>query len=260
MLHGFDCWPVLQVALDHGYSQPALDMAKILRQEMEGLYYLVEAGTPTNMYAGIGNFIPALRKVVGKETQIVVDTKAMDVGKFVVDLVQETGADIVGIAGAAPTETVEAALDAAEKYCMAVEIDSISTLEMSNKDASGPINRFEWIVDRLVRYNKDGGNGILEFHIPIDRQKGKGGRDFSLVEKVYKSSGIPIAAAGGLNAETIPQVIGYGAKILVVGGAITRAPSPREAVREIRDIIYKEKTKMHFAIRNEEAVLDLSGK
>ncbi len=237
MLNVFNGGPFLQVALDYGYLQPSLDMMEILKQEMKGYDYLVEAGTPTNMYVGVEKLIPALKRVSGNGTPIVVDTKAMDVGKFVVDLVHKTGAEIIGIAGAAPLETIEGALEAAKNYHMPIEIDSISTLEISNSHPNLPINRFDWIVDRLVRYNKDGGNGILEFHIPIDGQKKE--RDFSIVGIVHeKRPELLIAAAGGLNAETIPEVIGYGANILVVGGAITRAPNPREAVREIRDIVY----------------------
>jgi 3-hexulose-6-phosphate synthase/6-phospho-3-hexuloisomerase len=52
----------------------------------------------------------------------------------------------------------------------------------------------------------------------------------ALVEAVN----IPVAVAGGLNSETIPEVLKAGAKIIIVGGAIIKAPKPKEAAEAIK--------------------------
>ena len=44
---------------------------------------------------------------------------------------------------------------------------------------------------------------------------------------------VPLAAAGGIRADTAHKVVQAGVKIVIVGGAITRAADPRRATELI---------------------------
>jgi len=50
---------------------------------------------------------------------------------------------------------------------------------------------------------------------------------------VAEAVDLPLAAAGGLNSETAPLAVAAGASIVIVGGAITKAPDAAEATRTI---------------------------
>lgn len=223
--------PVLQVALDFENLSDAIKTAKLLKKELHGLDYYCEAGTPLIKNEGLKNVIPSLRKIVGEKTKIVADLKTSDVGALEVEMAKKAGADIVVISGASETQTIEKALKKASELTVYVMIDCISV-----KDMPG---RLDWIINKISDYNKIFGSyAILEYHIPIDSQSGT--RDFSEVETICKESNIPVAVAGGLDEKTIPEVIKYGAKICVVGGAITRPKNktPEKALKEIRKAVY----------------------
>ncbi|MCX8170274.1 MAG: orotidine 5'-phosphate decarboxylase [Candidatus Methanomethyliaceae archaeon] len=53
----------------------------------------------------------------------------------------------------------------------------------------------------------------------------------SLIEGLVKSVKIPVAVAGGIKIEVVPLLIKAGARILIVGGAITKSPKPEEATK-----------------------------
>jgi ribulose-phosphate 3-epimerase len=52
-----------------------------------------------------------------------------------------------------------------------------------------------------------------------------------------KGLSVEIAVDGGVNAKTAPQVVAAGADILIMGSAIFRADDPKDAIREIRQIL-----------------------
>jgi 3-keto-L-gulonate-6-phosphate decarboxylase len=168
---------------------------------------------------------------VGSKTKISADLKVMDTGAFEVELAHKAGADMVAVAGTTENETIDAVFDKAKSFNMTAIVDSLGVENISG--------RLEMLEDKISSYIKQGGNAYLEFHIPIDIQTKT--RDFTQVKKIYDRSHIPVAVAGGLDERTIPEVIGYGASVCIVGGAITRPKSgtPEEVVRSIKKIIYK---------------------
>jgi len=46
-----------------------------------------------------------------------------------------------------------------------------------------------------------------------------------------------VAVAGGINKETVPLAINSGAKVIIVGSAITKARDPRAATLEIKRVM-----------------------
>ncbi len=225
--------PILQVALDFERLSDAEKIAEVLKHELSGVEYICEAGTPLIKNEGLKTVIPGLRSIVGTKTRIAADLKTMDAGAFEVELAKKSGADIISVAGVAEEETINSVLVRSKDLGLEVMVDSISTGEISG--------RLERICGLIKRHNSSGGKAILEYHIPMDVQAKT--NDFSKVKQMRDKFGIPIAAAGGLDENTIPKVIGYGASVCVVGGAITRPKqrTSREAVRKIRGAIYGSK-------------------
>jgi 3-hexulose-6-phosphate synthase/6-phospho-3-hexuloisomerase len=218
--------PILQVALDYSKLIDAAVKAYTIHDELNDVEYILEAGTPLIKYNGLVNVIPMLKDIVGDDTCVLADLKTMDTGAFEVQLACNTGADLVAIAGAAEEETIEAALIKAEELHTPVMIDSIGVRNIKH--------RLDWIIDRIKDYE---GNAILEYHIPVDKKDNK---DFSIIKEIYESSGIPLAAAGGLDENTVVEVLEYGAKICVIGRAITQPinRTPEEAIRKIKEAVY----------------------
>jgi 3-hexulose-6-phosphate synthase/6-phospho-3-hexuloisomerase len=63
---------------------------------------------------------------------------------------------------------------------------------------------------------------------------------FEKLKAVVTAVPIPVAAAGGLNSESVVNALKAGASIFVVGGAITKAEDPKQAARTIRQAIQKK--------------------
>ncbi len=69
-------------------------------------------------------------------------------------------------------------------------------------------------------------------HTAIDVQM-TGGDPLETVRAVAAAVEVPVAVAGGINSETAPEAVKAGADIVVVGGAINKAPDAEEATRVI---------------------------
>jgi len=91
-------------------------------------------------------------------------------------------------------------------------------------------------VARAIRA-QELGVGIIGVHCPIDVQM-QGGNPFATLTAVAEAVTIPVAVAGGVNSETAAQAISSGASIVIVGGAITKAPDATEATRQILHAIH----------------------
>ena len=52
---------------------------------------------------------------------------------------------------------------------------------------------------------------------------------------------IPVAVAGGMKVDTAPLAVKSGAKIVVVGGAITHAADPKASTKNIKGAITQKR-------------------
>lgn len=204
--------PILQVALDLMHLKRAIQIAK---EAVEGGVEWIEAGTPLIKSEGM-EVVRQLRKTFPGH-EIVADMKTMDVGAAEVEIATRAGATIVCIMGVSDDETIKDAVRAGRKYGSRIMIDLMS---VEDGPARGRQVE-EWGVDLICH------------HVGIDEQMlAVTGMDElkALVEAVN----IPVAVAGGLNSETIPEVLKAGAEIIIVGGAIIKAPRPKEAAEAIK--------------------------
>ncbi len=211
--------PLLQVALDILNADRALAIAY---DAVKGGADWLEAGTPLIKSEGM-DIIRQLREQFPDKT-IVADMKTMDTGALETEMAAKAGADIISILAAADDATIRDAITSARKYGAKLMIDLLSTPDM---------------VQRAKEVEKLGAE-YLCIHIGIDEQM-HGKKPLSILKELIRHTTLPVAVAGGLNSETVPEVVTAGAQIIIVGGAITKAKNVTEATRTIKKTMLEKK-------------------
>ena len=218
---------MIQVALDVMNKHRALQIA---REAVEGGGDWLEAGTPLIKSEGMDTVRELKRMFPGRK--IVADLKVLDVGGFETEIAARAGAGVVTVMGVADDPTIEEAVRTGRKYGVEIMVDLLG------------------VEDRVGRAREVEAMGVdyLCLHVPIDRQM-LGVSPFGEISEVAGSVTIPIAAAGGLNPENAHLAVRAGASIVIVGGAITKAPDVAAATREIRRAIDDDEAKVTGAFR-----------
>jgi 3-hexulose-6-phosphate synthase/6-phospho-3-hexuloisomerase len=203
--------PTLQVALDFVNLSQALRCA---HEAYEGGARWLEAGTPLIKAEGL----EAVRRLRAEfpDCVIVADMKVMDAGRVEVETAAQAGADIVVVMGAASDATIVECLEAAQRYDALIMVDLL--------EVADPVRR--------ALQAQELGAALIGVHCPIDVQM-RGGAPFDVLRQVAQAVKVPVAVAGGINSETAPQAVEAGARIVIVGGAIIKAPDAAEATRRI---------------------------
>ena len=203
--------PILQVALDFIDLDRAL---KLAREAVEGGADWIEAGTPLIKSEGL-NAIRALRAEFPNHP-LVADLKTMDAGRAEVEIAAKAGADVVFVLGAADDKTIAECVETGRHQGCKIGVDLIRV--------SDPIRRVEEVVALGVDY--------VIVHAGIDQQM-QGKQPFDVLRRLAETATVPLAVAGGLNSETVVDAINAGARILIVGGAITKSADAVGATRQI---------------------------
>jgi 3-hexulose-6-phosphate synthase/6-phospho-3-hexuloisomerase len=211
--------PILQVALDVVDLHRALQIAD---EAVKGGADWLEVGTPLIKSEGM-NAIRALKKKFPEHT-IVADMKTLDVGAFEVEMASKAGASVICVMGMADDPTITESVNSAKKYGSKVMVD---LLNVPNKPA-----RARQVQEFGVEY--------VCTHISIDAQM-VNKSPLNDVKNISKAVKIPIGVAGGLNSETVPEAVKAGANIIIVGGAINKAPKVEAATKLIKKSIHTKK-------------------
>jgi len=207
--------PILQVALDFENLHRALQVAK---EAVEGGADWIEVGTPLIKSEGM-NAIREIKKAFPNKV-IVADMKTADVGGFETELAAKSGAQIVTILGISDNPTITEAVKAGKKYGAEIMIDLLR------------VNNVEERAKELEKL------GVKYFCVHVGIGYAMIGKNpLDELEKVVKATNLPVAVAGGLNKETIPEVIKRGASIIIVGGAIIKAPNVTEETKAIKNVM-----------------------
>ncbi len=203
--------PVLQVALDLVHAERALTIAA---EAIRGGADWVEAGTPLIKSEGM-EVIRSLKAAFPSAT-IVADMKTIDVGGMEVEIAAKSGAGVVVILGLSSDPTITEAILSARQYGAKVMVDLFNVIDKPAR------------AKRLEEMGVD----YICVHVGVDEQM-IGGTPLSELSSVAEAVGIPVAAAGGINSETVSEVIKAGASIVIVGGAITKARDAAEATSNL---------------------------
>jgi 3-hexulose-6-phosphate synthase/6-phospho-3-hexuloisomerase len=203
---------ILQVALDLLDLKRALQIAQ---ESVDGGADWIEAGTPLIKSEGI-QAVRSLRDHFPQVT-IVADMKVADTGAIEVEMAAKAGADIVCILADADDAVVADAVRAARLYGIRLMADLINAADPPARPAQ---------LESM-------GIDIICAHVGIDQQMtGKDSLDLlsTLAGKVH----IPVAVAGGIDAEGAAEAVVRGAGIVIVGGWIIRSADVTASARKIR--------------------------
>jgi len=210
---------ILQVALDLLNEHRAIEIAK---DSVKGGADWIEAGTPLIKSEGM-EIVRKLKATFPKKT-IVADMKTMDTGAFETEMAAKAGADVVCVLAASDDSTIIDALKSGRKYGSKIMVDLIGV-----KDKVARAKQLEKI-----------GIDYLCIHIGIDEQM-IGKKPIEILKSIVKNTNTPVAVAGGLNSETVADVVKVGASIVIVGGAVTKAKNVTLATKQIKKAIDEKK-------------------
>jgi 3-hexulose-6-phosphate synthase/6-phospho-3-hexuloisomerase len=204
--------PVLQVALDLVHGDRALQIA---REAVEGGVDWIEVGTPLIKSEGM-EIVREIKRAFPDKT-VVADMKTIDVGGAEVEIAAKSGADVVVILGLSSDPTITEAVLSARQYGAKVMVDLFNVGDKTKRAKE---------VERL-------GADYICVHVGVEEQM-VGGSPLSEVKGLSKAVGIPVAAAGGINSETAPDILAAGVSIVIVGGAIIKAKDVAGAARKVK--------------------------
>jgi 3-hexulose-6-phosphate synthase/6-phospho-3-hexuloisomerase len=207
--------PVLQLALDFVDLHRALGAA---REGAAGGVDWLEVGTPLLKAEGLD----AVRKLREEfpQLKLVCDTKTMDAGRTEMECAAKAGADYATVLGAASDATVRESIEAGRNYGIGVAVDLVNVAD--------PVAR--------ARQAEEWGAALVGVHCPIDQQM-EGADPFDTLRAVAEAVSIPVSVAGGIKSETAARAVASGASVVVVGGAITKAPDAAEAAAQLKRVM-----------------------
>ena len=212
---------ILQIALDLMNADRAISIAKSSIKGAKKCW--IEAGTPLIKSEGM-DIIRKLRQEF-PENIIVADMKTIDTGALEVEMASKAGADVICLLGASDNSTIKDAIKSARKYGSKIMVDLIG---VKNK-----IVRAKELEELTADF--------LCIHVGIDEQM-FGKSPLKTVISIVKTTNLPVAVAGGLNSETVSEVVKAGASIVIVGGAITKAKDVTKATNQIQQVILEKKS------------------
>ncbi|DAC72699.1 MAG TPA: bifunctional hexulose-6-phosphate synthase/ribonuclease regulator [Thermoplasmata archaeon] len=212
--------PVLQVALDLLNADRAIAIA---HDAVNGGADWLEVGTPLIKSEGMDIVRQLREQFPGKI--LVADMKIMDTGALETEMAAKAGADVICLLGVSDDSTIRDAVKSARKYGVKLMVDLIGVPDIAKRAK---------MLEAL-------GADYLCIHVGIDEQM-HGKKPRQVLSSLAKQTSLPIAVAGGLNSETVADMIGVGACIIIVGGAITKAKSVTEATRLIKKAMTQKKS------------------
>lgn len=203
----------LQLALDRLTTEQCFQILK----ETESAIDWVEIGT--GVIKEYGMSIVREIKQAYPEKKIVADMKTCDAGKHEAAQAFKAGADITTVMAFSADQTIKEALEAASQYGGRVMIDLLGV-----KDRNRILELEHLGVDLVsLHYGKDmQTNGQFQTN------------SFSMVQD---TPGIEVAVAGGMNRNSLPQVLKHHPDTIIVGSAITKQGNCREAAFAIKGVI-----------------------
>ncbi len=191
---------------------------QIAKEAVAGGADWIEAGTPLIKSEGM-DAVRELKRALPK-TLIVADMKTVDTGSMEVEMAAKAGADIVAMLATSDNSTVLDALRAARQYGVKIMMDLLTVPD--------PVARASELEALGVDY--------ICVHVGIDQQMT--GRDIiDLLNQILNKVHIPVAAAGGIDAQSGSEAIASGAGIVIVGGSVVRSADVEASARKIREAI-----------------------
>lgn len=204
----------LQVAIDLLTTEEALELAAKVSPYVD----IIELGTPLIKAEGL-KVITAM-KSAHPDKLVFADLKTADTGALEAEMAFNAGADLVTVMGAVDDSTIKGAIEAAKKAGKKVVVDTIG------------------VKDRVQRAKEVTAFGVafVELHAGLDEQAQPGYNVQKLISEGREAE-VPFSIAGGVNLDTIKDVVAAGAAVAVAGGAIYGAKDPAAAAKALKEAI-----------------------
>ncbi|MFB9076220.1 3-hexulose-6-phosphate synthase [Flavobacterium procerum] len=204
----------LQVAIDLLTTEAALELAGKVAPYVD----IIELGTPLIKAEGLS--VVTAMKAAFPDKLVFADMKTADTGALEAEMAFKAGADLVTVMGTVDDATIKGAIEAAKKYDRMVVVDTIG------------------VKDRVQRAKEVTAFGVafVELHAGLDEQALPGYSVQTLIGEGREAK-VPFSVAGGVNIDTIKDVVAAGATVAVAGGAIYGANDPAAAAKALKDAI-----------------------
>ena len=204
----------LQLALD----DITLDEAQKLLSEVIEYIDIIEVGTPMIYEYGLD----AIRQIRNsfKDACINADFKIMDAGYYEASQAFKATGNIVTVMALAHDVTIKGAVKSAAEFGQKVMGDMM-------------------LVEDILRRGKEIVNLGVDYvciHTAVDIQDFESPyEDLALLRK--EAPEIKCVIAGGINSQTIKNVIGLKPEIVIVGSGITKAKNPKIEAKTISNLL-----------------------
>lgn len=204
----------LQVAIDLLTTEAALELASKVAPYVD----IIELGTPLIKAEGL-KVITAM-KSAHPDKLVFADMKTPDAGALEAEMAFNAGADLVTVMGAVDDATIKGAIETAKRLGKQVVVDTIG------------------VQDRVKRAKEvtEFGVAFVELHAGLDEQALPGYSVQTLINEGIEAK-VPFSVAGGVNINTIKDVVAAGAEVVVAGGAIYGAEDPAAAAKALKEAI-----------------------
>jgi len=204
----------LQVAIDLLTTEAALELAHKVAPYVD----IIELGTPLIKAEGL-RVVTAMKEAF-PDKLVFADMKTADTGALEAEMAFKAGADLVTVMGTVDDATIKGAVEAAKKYGRKVVVDTIG------------------VKNRVQRAQEVTAFGVafVELHAGLDEQALPGYSVQTLISEGIEAK-VPFSVAGGVNINTIKDVVAAGAEVAVAGGAIYGAENPAAAAKALKDAI-----------------------
>lgn len=207
----------LQLAVD------ATDLSEAMRlvDEVADLIDIVEVGTPLALRHGAGTIAQIAER--HSHLEVLADFKIMDAGSLEARIAFDAGAHIVTVLGVANDATIAGAVAQARKRGCRVMADLIAAHDIVTRAAEVTALGVDYLCVHTA-YDVQS-EGVDPLH------------DVRLVQPMAGSAAL--AVAGGVQPDTVTELLPFQPAIIVVGGFIANHESPRQAAQAIRSRMSK---------------------
>lgn len=205
----------IQVALD----TLTLSECFALVDECQEYVDVLEAGTPFLIEEGV-HVVKALKKRYPNK-EVLADVKIMDAGEFEAIKCFEANADIVTVLSAAHDETIKGCVKAAKQYGKKIMADMICIKDLAQRAQELETMGVDYIcVHTAFDVQASGANPL---------------NDLDIICKSVKHA--KCCVAGGVNLDTLKEIIKSKAEIVVVGGSICTRKQPSDVAKAMKELI-----------------------
>ena len=206
----------LQVAFDVIDRKQALEIAGAL----DGTVDIIEMGTPFSFVHPIS--IVREFKEAAPNTRILSDFKIMDGGYGMAKMAYDAGADVTTVSARTWDDTIRQAIESARDHNKQTLVDMMGMPEALIAERGAEIDAMKPDYICIHRAVSVASSSSPE-------------RPLQLLRGSVKHA--KIAVAGGINLETLPQVVASKPDLVIIGSAIANSQNPVAVAKEMRRIM-----------------------